>query len=777
MRTFNIIPTLALSWVATASAPTYDGFDVVWEDSFEGSAGSLPDTSKWIMQDWYKNLNGDWQTYTTSPANQQLTGDGSLLIIPRRDSSATKGWTSGRLESAYTFTPAPGARTIAEASLRLGSAPASGKQGIWPAFWLLGDSHRKGTLIWPTCGEIDIMENVNGETKTQGVIHCDKNPGGICNEKNGIAGATGLPDAGEGFHTYTAVIDRTPGNWKEESVSFYLDGTQYHQVTGDRIGDEQVWGKIAHNLIHFILNVAVGGEWPGDPNESTLDGLDNAMEVRYVAHYESTGSGRVPKYQDTESSPSDYGYGHVSEPKFPQSPPRIPEPEFPQSPPRIPEPEFPQSPPRIPEPEFPQSPPRIPESTRPHPSPDYSDSPPPSSPHGGSLPIYDVVAHPGVYSIPGVSFLREVRPGVYEADGMTYNIPELPGLRKIPGTTDLYGISHNSPSYPGYPERPTYHNPPAPERPYQGPDYETSPFPSRPRPDSRPALERPYQGPDYETSPFPSRPRPEHRPAPVPGRMTDADRQNHPSPMYPTRGGYGPSQQPGVAPHKLKARHISSPENKEEIESDIDYESSKPRMPYRFKTPGYPPAPGPDAIAPPTVSHDEFGGVQAKDKSKYLDHAARDMPSPAPAPDAITPPTVTPGEVSDVRPGVGGGCLDRKHEARDMPSPPGEFEFGDVQPGVGGGCLDRKNEARDMPPRFKTPGFPPLPAPDAVAPPTVAPDEFGGVQAKDKGKYPDPRGVNGTTPVSGQGTPRYGVSMEGSMMAMVFAVVAFLILY
>ncbi|CEI62412.1 hypothetical protein FVEN_g4954 [Fusarium venenatum] len=759
MRTFNIIPTLALSWVATASAPTYDGFDVVWEDSFEGSAGSLPDTSKWIMQDWYKNLNGDWQTYTTSPANQQLTGDGSLLIIPRRDSSATKGWTSGRLESAYTFTPAPGERTIAEASLRLGNAPASGKQGIWPAFWLLGDSHRKGTLIWPTCGEIDIMENVNGETKTQGVIHCDKNPGGICNEKNGIAGATGLPDAGEGFHTYTTIIDRTPGNWKEESVSFYLDGTQYHQVTGDRIGDEQVWGKIAHNLIHFILNVAVGGEWPGDPNESTLDGLDNAMEVKYVAHYESTGSGRVPKYQDIESGQSDYGYGHVSEPKFPQSPPRIPH------------------------------------STRPHPSPDYFDFPPPSSPHDGDLPIYDVPGRPGVYSIPDVPFLREVRPGIYETDGMTYSIPELPGLRKIPGSPGLYRISrsHDNHSYPGYSdphELPTYHNFPAPGRP--------------PR------------GPDYETSPFPSRPRPEPRPAPVPGRMTDTDRQNHPSPMYPTRGRYGSSQQthefpnhsqggfteaashyphndsqghgaqcpapsagspyhgtygrpggwgPGtgkgcsdsVAPNKLKARHISSPDYKEEIESEIDSESSKPRMPYRFKTPGYPPAPGPNAIAPPTVAQGEFGGVQAKDKSKYLDrsNAARDMSyrfktpgyPPALAPDAVAPPTVTPGE------------------------------FGGVQPGVGGGCLDRKNIARDMPPRFKTPGFPPLPAPDAVAPPTVAPGEFGGVQAKDNGKYPDPRGVNGTTPVSGQGTPRYGVSKEGSMMAMVFAVVALLILY
>jgi hypothetical protein len=265
MRILSFSIALALSWAVIGSAPPYEGYDIIWEDSFEGPAGSLPDTSNWIMQEWFKDLNGDWQTYTTNPENQQLTGQGSLLISPLRDSSATKGWTSGRLESAYTFTPAPGARTIAEASIKLGSAPASGKQGIWSAFWLLGDSHRRGTLIWPACGEIDIMENVNGETKTQGVIHCDKNPGGICNEKNGIPGAIALPDAGSGFHTYTAVIDRTPGNWMEESVTFFLDGVQYHQVTGARINDEEVWGKIAHNLIHFILNVAVGGEWVSKP--------------------------------------------------------------------------------------------------------------------------------------------------------------------------------------------------------------------------------------------------------------------------------------------------------------------------------------------------------------------------------------------------------------------------------------------------------------------------------------------------------------------------------
>ncbi|RFN42002.1 secreted glucosidase, partial [Fusarium flagelliforme] len=392
MRLFLISILLSLAALAaTEQAPGYEGFDLIWEDTFSGPAGSLPDQSKWIMQDWYKNLNGDFQTYTTSRANQQHTGHGSLVIIPLRDPSAQRGWTSGRLESTYTFTPAPGAKTIAEAQIKLGGASKSGKQGIWPAFWLLGDSHRKGTLIWPTCGEIDILENVNGEPKTQGVIHCDKNPGGICNEKNGIASALDLPDSGRNFHTYTAMIDRTPGDWRQESVSLFVDGRQYHRATGARIGNEEVWGKVAHNLVHFILNVAVGGEWPGDPNGSTVSGIGNAMEVKYVAHYQSQGAGgsRPPSHGSG-------GYDPIPQPQ-PQPGPQYPEPPAPphEHIPQPPSPYYPYDPaPSVPgpygppyeqAPDYPwEQPPRRgrPKVPKPHsPYVPYDPVPEPPSPH------------------------------------------------------------------------------------------------------------------------------------------------------------------------------------------------------------------------------------------------------------------------------------------------------------------------------------------------------------------------------------------------------------
>ncbi|KAF4457207.1 hypothetical protein F53441_771 [Fusarium austroafricanum] len=300
----NSILLSLLAYTAKATkVPSIDGFNVAWSDTFDGSKGSMPSTKNWNLEEWYKDLNGDWQEYTASPKNLQLSGNGILRIIPKKDSSATKGWTSGRIESKYTLTPSPNAKTIVQAYIRLGKAPASKKQGIWPAFWLLGDSHRNGGPIWPASGEIDIMEHVNGDTQGHAAVHCDKAPGGICNESKGIANGVDLPDAGTNWHVWRAVIDRTPNSWLEESVTFYLDGKPFHKVTGSRINDKKVWSTIAHNKMFFLLSVAVGGVWPQPPNESTAEGPSVGMEIGYVAHYVQNGA---PTRPDSNYSDDDY---------------------------------------------------------------------------------------------------------------------------------------------------------------------------------------------------------------------------------------------------------------------------------------------------------------------------------------------------------------------------------------------------------------------------------------------------------------------------------------
>ncbi|RKK35870.1 hypothetical protein BFJ66_g13763, partial [Fusarium oxysporum f. sp. cepae] len=208
-----------------------------------------------------------------------------LRIIPRRDLSAERGWTSGRIESTYTFTPTPATKTIIQSSIRLGDGNLDKKQGIWPAFWLLGDSHRTGGPYWPECGELDIMEHVNGYLSTYAAIHCDKAPGGICKEKEGISASVHQPDAGTDWHTYKVVIDRTPRRWEDETIEFWVDDQLIQQVTGKRIGNPDVWKSIARNKMFMIFNVAVGGDWPQPPQRDTIDGLGAGMEVGYVAHY------------------------------------------------------------------------------------------------------------------------------------------------------------------------------------------------------------------------------------------------------------------------------------------------------------------------------------------------------------------------------------------------------------------------------------------------------------------------------------------------------------
>ncbi|KAG5759818.1 hypothetical protein H9Q72_012057 [Fusarium xylarioides] len=284
--------------------PEIPGFRTMWYDNFDGVPGSLPDTSRWNIQHWYQDLNGDHQEYRASPVNVHVM-DSFLHIHPWRDPTAAKGWTSGRIESTYSFTPAPGVKTIVQAPIDIGFAPRGRKDGIWPAFWLLGDSHRTGGPIWPACGELDIMEHVNSDTETYAAVHCDKSPGGICGEKKGISGSYDHGNGNPGLATYKVVIDRTPTVWQNESVNFYVTDQLIHKVTGAQIGNLEVWKTIAWNKMFIIFNVAVGGDWPGPPQPYTLEGPKVGMKVRYVAHYEQQASA-----QDTAYAPYDYPYGN-----------------------------------------------------------------------------------------------------------------------------------------------------------------------------------------------------------------------------------------------------------------------------------------------------------------------------------------------------------------------------------------------------------------------------------------------------------------------------------
>jgi beta-glucanase (GH16 family) len=248
----------APSLTSATTPPSYSGYSTVWHDSFTGATGTAPNSALWNTITGYLGVNSELETYTSSNKNVQISGGQSLQLVPWKDSSATYGWTSGRLESVYTFTPKAGGRTMAEASIRLGSNSQANKQGMWPAFWLLGDSIRHGTS-WPACGELDIMESVDGYLTGYGTVHCNISPGGICNEPNGIGSSIGIPDYT--WHTWRIVWDNTASSWTGETISWYMDGNLFQQISGSRIGDQATWNALAHSAVYFILNVAVGGSW------------------------------------------------------------------------------------------------------------------------------------------------------------------------------------------------------------------------------------------------------------------------------------------------------------------------------------------------------------------------------------------------------------------------------------------------------------------------------------------------------------------------------------
>lgn len=238
MVQISVAGLLAIAGCANAwGSPWYDGFNRLWEETFPGASGQLPNEGNWNILQGDLGVNNELQVYQRNSRNVQVSGGDTLQLVPWRDGAQPKGWTSGRIESKYTFTPQAGRLTRVEAQLRFGESATGNKQGIWPAWWMLGDGIRNG-VPWPACGEIDILETVNGILTGHSTIHCDVYPGGICNEGQGIGASTGIPDMG--WHTWRAEIDRRPGNWVDQSITFYRDGARHHTVTGARIGNANV---------------------------------------------------------------------------------------------------------------------------------------------------------------------------------------------------------------------------------------------------------------------------------------------------------------------------------------------------------------------------------------------------------------------------------------------------------------------------------------------------------------------------------------------------------
>jgi len=243
-------------------------WSLVWSDEFNGPNGSAVDSTKWVLETGSDKWgNQELEYYTDRPQNSHIEG-GNLVIEARSekfkgDSGTAKDYTSARMKTLGNFTRTYG-RFEARIKIPFG-------QGMWPAFWMLGDNI--DTVGWPACGEIDIMENIGKEpAMNHGSIHGPGFTGG-----DGIEANTSLPAGkklSDDFHIYAA-------EWEPDVVRFYLDDQLYATQTRASLKPGQKW--VFDHPFFMILNVAIGGDWPGNPDASTV--FPQRMLVDYVRVY------------------------------------------------------------------------------------------------------------------------------------------------------------------------------------------------------------------------------------------------------------------------------------------------------------------------------------------------------------------------------------------------------------------------------------------------------------------------------------------------------------
>lgn len=175
--------TLAFAATALAAAPNPGASwkRTLFLDDFNGGSGAAPDSSKWIMQTGTQYPGGapQWgtwevETYTRSGSNVRQAGNGNLQITPIRGNNGA--WTSARIETQQTNFKAPaGGKLRVEARISMPNVSGQQALGYWPAFWALGGAFRGNYTNWPYVGELDIMENVNGQDTVTNVMHCVSN--------------------------------------------------------------------------------------------------------------------------------------------------------------------------------------------------------------------------------------------------------------------------------------------------------------------------------------------------------------------------------------------------------------------------------------------------------------------------------------------------------------------------------------------------------------------------------------------------------------------------
>jgi beta-glucanase (GH16 family) len=248
--------------------PTSD-WALTWSDEFSLTDGSAPDRAKWTYDlggnGWG---NQELETYTSRPQNVKIQGGNLVITAVQEKFTGADGierdYTSARLKTQNLFVQAYGRF---EARIKV---PKS--QGIWPAFWMLGNNIAQDG--WPKCGEIDTMENIGREP---GVNHGSLHGPSSVAPTSDLTSTISLPagqNYADDFHIYAV-------EWEPGVVRFYVDSNNYATFTQSQWPAGGQW--VFDHSFFIVVNVAVGGSWPGNPDASTQ--FPQQMLLDYVRVY------------------------------------------------------------------------------------------------------------------------------------------------------------------------------------------------------------------------------------------------------------------------------------------------------------------------------------------------------------------------------------------------------------------------------------------------------------------------------------------------------------
>ena len=259
-----LIALFGICQCSSDSEPDDPSWELIWQDEFDGPAGQSPDSSKWMFDTWGNESgwgNNQLEYDTDRVENVSLDGEGSLAIIAREESYGGLNYTSARITTQNLYEVAYG-RIEARIKLPWG-------QGLWPAFWLLGDNFN--SVGWPYCGEIDIMEYRGQEPSiVHGTLHGPGYSGG-----QGVGTSYTLTNDrfDTGFHTFAI-------EWNVDSISWFVDDNIFQTLNSSDVSGDWAYD----HPFFIILNLAVGGGYVGSPDEHTI--FPQTMLVDYVRVYQ-----------------------------------------------------------------------------------------------------------------------------------------------------------------------------------------------------------------------------------------------------------------------------------------------------------------------------------------------------------------------------------------------------------------------------------------------------------------------------------------------------------